>query len=90
MLSRVADSIYWLNRYVERAENTAREKGVKTVEARLQEGDPAHEILTCAKTENADLIVMGSRGLGGLKGLLMGSVSQKVSHLAECTCVSVK
>jgi nucleotide-binding universal stress UspA family protein len=35
------------------------------------------------------MIFLGSRGLGDAKGLLMGSVSHKVAHLAECTCVSV-
>jgi nucleotide-binding universal stress UspA family protein len=36
------------------------------------------------------MIFVGSRGLGNVKSLLMGSVSHKVAHLAECTCVSVK
>jgi nucleotide-binding universal stress UspA family protein len=36
------------------------------------------------------MIFLGSRGLGDIKGLLMGSVSHKVTQLAECTCVSVK
>ncbi|MCB1819877.1 MAG: universal stress protein, partial [Gammaproteobacteria bacterium] len=34
-------------------------------------------------------IVMGRRGLGDLAGLLMGSVSQKISHLAPCPCLTV-
>ena len=34
--------------------------------------------------------LFGSRGLGDVKGLLMGSVSHKVAHLADCTCVAVK
>jgi nucleotide-binding universal stress UspA family protein len=35
-------------------------------------------------------IFLGSRALGDAQGLLMGSVSHKVAHLAECTCVSLK
>ena len=53
-------------------------------------GDPAERILDCAKREHVDMIVMGTRGLSDLKGLLMGSVSHKVSHLADCACVTVK
>ena len=60
---------------------------MKTVAA---SGDPASRILETAAAEQADMIVMGSRGLGGLKGLLVGSVSNKVNHLAKCTCVCVK
>ena len=73
-----------------RAERAARKKGVKDIATRVDDGDPARRIIECAKAEDADLIVLGSRGLGDLEGLFMGSVSHKVSHLAECSCVTVK
>lgn len=75
---------------VGKSERTARDKGVKEVHPIVEEGDPAKQILKCAEGENADLIVIGSRGLSDLKGLLMGSVSHKVTQLAKCTCVTVK
>ena len=75
---------------LEAAEKTAREKGAKQIKTELGDGDPAREILDCAEREGANLIVMGSRGLGDIKGLLMGSVSHKVAQLAPCTCVTVK
>jgi nucleotide-binding universal stress UspA family protein len=53
-------------------------------------GDPAKEILSVAAEEHADIIIMGRRGMGDLAGLLLGSVSHKVSHLAECACLTVK
>ncbi len=53
-------------------------------------GHAAEAILRVAEAESVDLIVMGSRGLGTLKSLLVGSVSQTVSHLANCTCITVK
>jgi nucleotide-binding universal stress UspA family protein len=46
-------------------------------------GQEAREILDAVKTEDVDLIVMGSRGLGDLAGLLVGSVAHKVLHLAD-------
>ena len=78
------------NKILDEAEKAARSKGLKKVRKALEEGDPAGLILEKARAEKADMIVMGSRGLGELKGLLVGSVSHKVNHLAECTCVSVK
>jgi nucleotide-binding universal stress UspA family protein len=72
------------------AQVTAHEHGAPDVESLLEIGDPATTILQVAKTQAIDLIVMGSRGLGSLRGLLMGSVSQKVSQLCGCTCVTVK
>ena len=53
-------------------------------------GDPVKEILRHAEEDAANLIVMGSRGLGDLQGLLMGSVSHKVSQLSPCSCITVK
>jgi nucleotide-binding universal stress UspA family protein len=74
---------------MEEAERSARQKGVGEVETTVEQGDPAGQILDTADHVKADMIVMGRRGLGSLKGLLMGSVSEKVSHLAKCTCVTV-
>ena len=65
-------------------------EGVKSVRSVVEDGDPARCILDCATRDNADLVVLGSRGLSDLKGLLLGSVSHKVSQLAECTCMTVK
>ena len=72
------------------AEAAIRAKGVAEVEAVVEQGDTAQHILDKAAQSGADMIVMGSRGLGGLAGLLMGSVSQKINHLATCTCVTVR
>jgi len=72
------------------AADKAKAKGVRQVKTRIEDGNPTKCILECAKQEGADLIVIGSRGLGDLASLLMGSVSHKVSHLAECTCITVK
>ena len=67
-----------------------REKGVSKVTGRVEEGNPAKIILDVADSAGVDMIVMGSRGLSELKGILVGSVSQKVSQLSSCTCVTVK
>jgi len=53
-------------------------------------GDPASEILSTAEDIGADLIVIGSRGLGVLKGVVLGSVSQKTAQLAACPVMIVK
>ena len=78
------------DRLMGRARARAQEQGVRTVQTLLEDGDPANTILRVAKRLQVDMIVLGSRGLGDVKGLLMGSVSHRVAHLAECTCVSVK
>jgi nucleotide-binding universal stress UspA family protein len=63
------------------AEATAAESGV-AVETEELEGDPAEQIIDLARLRNAELIVVGSRGLGAMAGVLLGSVSSKVVHHA--------
>jgi nucleotide-binding universal stress UspA family protein len=75
---------------IREAEAAARTQGVKRIEAFLLEGDPASEILSAAKRYDVDAIVLGSRGAGMLGKLMLGSVSHKVCHLADRTCITVK
>jgi len=53
-------------------------------------GDPAAEIIDIAGKENADLVIIGSRGLGAIKGVVIGSVSQKVASRVTCPILIVK
>jgi nucleotide-binding universal stress UspA family protein len=76
-------------RLLDNAAKRAKENALQKVRSVLREGDPATTILDAAKQEHADIIVMGRRGLGDLAGLLLGSVSHKVTHLAECACLTV-
>lgn len=52
-------------------------------------GDPAHEILNYAKNTKQQLIIIGSRGLSGIKEMMLGSVSHKVSQLSNCPVLIV-
>lgn len=47
------------------------------------EGDAAQKIIDYSKENEIDLIIIGSRGLGTFKGVLLGSVSQRIVQLAE-------
>ncbi len=53
-------------------------------------GDPSVEIVGIVTKEMADLVIIGSRGLGALKGVLLGSVSQKIAMAAPCPVMIVK
>jgi nucleotide-binding universal stress UspA family protein len=53
-------------------------------------GYPPDEVVDYAKSIDADLIVVGSRGFGDLKSLLLGSTSHRVSHLSPCDVLIVK
>jgi nucleotide-binding universal stress UspA family protein len=65
------------------------EKGI-AVKTRLASGVPADEILKSAEAENADLIVMGTRGRTGVSHLALGSVAEKVVLLARRPVLTVR
>lgn len=83
LLQSAADEI------VNNARMRAKAHGAGKVETITKIGDPTKTIINVAKDRNADLIAMGRRGLGNVKGLLLGSVSHKVSQLADCPCMTV-
>lgn len=60
------------------------------IHTELIEGDAAEAIIEVARTRNSSLIVMGSRGLGRLAGLVLGSTSQKVVSHAPCPVLIVR
>jgi len=75
---------------VERAKSDAMESAISAVDGKILEGDAADEILRAIENLDIDLLVLGTRGLSPLKGLVMGSVSQAVSQKAHCNCLIVK
>lgn len=64
--------------------------GGTVVEAHLRIGKPDEEIVSQAEELGAGLIVIGSRGLGGIRRALMGSVSDSVVRHAHCPVLVVR
>ncbi len=87
-LRKLGEAVLW------RAKQVAIAKGLVDVDCALRDGDPAEWILAEAKRGPdglaADMIVMGMRGLGEMAGMLLGSVSYKIIHLAPCSCITVR
>jgi nucleotide-binding universal stress UspA family protein len=61
-----------------------------TVRTYARQGEPADVILDVADEENADLIVVGNKGMTGAKRFLLGSVPNKVSHHAPSSVLIVR
>ena len=72
------------------AEARAKKKGAKDVRTSMNLGDPATQIIKYAERRHADLIVMGTRGLGKVKEMFLGSVSRKVCKLSPVSCLTVR
>jgi nucleotide-binding universal stress UspA family protein len=85
---------YVLDEYTEevldQARAAAREAGVAEPKTEVRIGQPARTIVNFAQRGKFDAIVLGGRGLGDLEGALLGSVSHKVTSLADCTVITVK
>ena len=72
------------------AERRAKSKGAKQIRKATAQGDPATAIARYAQRNKIDLIVMGTRGLGNVKGMLMGSVSRKVANACNVNLLIVR
>lgn len=55
-----------------------------------KKGSPADTLIAIAEAEDADMLVVGSRGRGGVRGLLLGSVSHQIAHHGSCPVVIVR
>jgi nucleotide-binding universal stress UspA family protein len=79
----------WARENLDKARARIGEKhgSLRTVEAH---GDPADAVVRQAKDEGADLIVVGTRGLNVAQRTLLGSVSTKIVHHAECDVLVVR
>ena len=72
------------------AQEKMEKAGVNKVQTTIGTGDPATSILDFAKRREVDMIVIGTRGLGKLKGQILGSVSRKITNNAETSCLIVR
>ncbi len=90
--------------FTQAAEKALREEGTQILERsaaivapwctqifqHLEQGDPASVILSLAKEHSAGLIIIGSRGLGGFREHMLGSVSHRVVHQAKCPTLVIQ
>ncbi len=65
-------------------------KIVKSVRSVIKEGNPADAILDAAEEQDADLIVVGNKGMHGHTRFFLGNVPNRVSHNAKCNVLIVK
>jgi nucleotide-binding universal stress UspA family protein len=93
---QVPDDLQWMVNPREDVNNTLEdagkeiEEGGVNVETHAREGDPADAILDVAEEEDADLIVVGNKGMAGARRFLLGSVPNKVSHHAPCSVMIIR
>ncbi len=72
------------------AVDNIRAAGVNDVDIEVEEGPIARTIVARAKNSDADMIVLGSRGMGDIEGYLRGGVSHRVETMAKCPVLVVK
>ncbi len=74
---------------LDKYEDVAQKQDLK-IESVVMEGDPASNIIGYGEKGGFDMIVMGSRGLGKFRGMVLGSTSRKVLQNAKCPVLIVK
>jgi nucleotide-binding universal stress UspA family protein len=78
-----------VNLVLDAAAADTRKEGIE-VQTHPVEGDPAEAILTVAEETQADLIVVGNKGMTGARRFLLGSVPNNISHHAPCSVMVVR
>lgn len=81
------DAAAGLDRRLERLRS---ERSELEITSQIRSGVPSREICRCAVEEKADLIVIATRGRGGLARLLIGNTAEQVVRYAHCPVVSVR
>jgi nucleotide-binding universal stress UspA family protein len=71
------------------AADIAREAQVE-FNTHAREGDPTDAILDVAEEQNADLVIVGNKGMTGAKRFMLGSVPDRVSHHSPCSVLIVR
>jgi len=74
---------------LDKAAEVFKDSNIK-VDTHFEFGHPAETITQYASENNFDLIVVGNRGLSEIKSLFLGSVSDKIIHMAHCPVLVVK
>ena len=93
---QVPDDMQWMVNAREDVDSTLRDAQEQINEAGVdvqtfaRQGDPADAILDVAEEQNADLIIVGNKGMSGAKRFLLGSVPNKVSHHAPCSVMIIR
>lgn len=78
-----------VNLVLDAAAANAKKEGLE-VQTHPVEGEPAEAILNVAEETDADLIVVGNKGMTGARRFLLGSVPNNVSHHAPCSVMIVR
>ena len=76
--------------FLDQQVDKVKQEGVSVAEAHLVRGRPDREVVHLSEEIGAGLIIMGSRGLGGVRRALMGSVSDSVVRHAHCPVMIVR
>ena len=79
----------WVAETLDKTAAQAKDKGV-TVRPIMRTGSPVQEIVDLARSEGADLVIMGTHGRGGMSRVLLGSVADRVIRLAPCPVLTVR
>lgn len=75
---------------IDYATEVANKEGVTSFATEILQGDPAKALVEGASRHNGDLLVVGTRGLGKVEGMLIGSISRKVTSISDINVLVVK